>query len=146
MYYNMNKKVIRLTENDLHKIVKESVNRVLKEARKNRPLQDYADEITRRWRNSKYGSDERENLWNKYQNLDRMERVHQLRNGEFPTASYQGETYTIDDPLPDAPIYIHFTGAPYAWNAYPDNGESLRDYIEGRGESMEDITDWWIGD
>jgi hypothetical protein len=29
---NMNKKLIRLTENDLHKIVKESVNSVLKEA------------------------------------------------------------------------------------------------------------------
>ena len=28
---NMNKKLIRLTENDLHKIVKESVNRVLRE-------------------------------------------------------------------------------------------------------------------
>ena len=28
---NMNKKLIRLTENDLHKIVKESVNRILKE-------------------------------------------------------------------------------------------------------------------
>ena len=142
----MNKKLIRLTESDLRNIVKESVNRVLKEARKNRPLQDYADEITRRWRNSKWGSDEKEDLWYKYQDLDRMERVHQLRNGEFPTASYQGESYTIDDPLPDAPIYVHFTGAPYAYNAYPNNGESLRDYIEGRGESMEDITDWWIGD
>ena len=30
-YYNMNKKLIRLTEGDLHRIVKESVNRVLKE-------------------------------------------------------------------------------------------------------------------
>ena len=28
----MNKKLIRLTENDLHRIVKESVNRVLKES------------------------------------------------------------------------------------------------------------------
>ena len=140
------KQSIRLTESDLHNIVKESVNRILKEARKNRPLKDYADEITRKWRDSKRGSDEREDLWNKYQDLDRMERVHQLRNDEFPTASYQGETYTIDDPLPSAPIYIHFTGAPYAWNAYPNNGESLRDYIERNGESMEDITDWWIGD
>ena len=30
-YTNMNKKLIRLTENDLHKIVKESVNKILKE-------------------------------------------------------------------------------------------------------------------
>ena len=28
----MNKKLIRLTESDLHKIVKESVNRILKES------------------------------------------------------------------------------------------------------------------
>lgn len=33
-YYNMNKKLIRLTESDLHKIVKESVNKILMEARK----------------------------------------------------------------------------------------------------------------
>ena len=31
MYYNMNKKLIRLTENNLHRIVKESVNRVINE-------------------------------------------------------------------------------------------------------------------
>ena len=31
MYYNMNKKLIRLTESDLHNIVKESVNRILRE-------------------------------------------------------------------------------------------------------------------
>ena len=31
MYYNMNKKLIKLTESDLHNIVKESVKRVLKE-------------------------------------------------------------------------------------------------------------------
>lgn len=30
-YYNMNKKLIRLTESDLHRIVKESVNKVLRE-------------------------------------------------------------------------------------------------------------------
>ena len=33
----MNKKIIRLTEQDLHRIVKESVNRVLKEADRHRP-------------------------------------------------------------------------------------------------------------
>ena len=31
-YYNMNKKLIRLTESDLHRIVKESVSRLLKES------------------------------------------------------------------------------------------------------------------
>ena len=31
MYYNMNKKLIRLTESDLHRIVKESVNKILNE-------------------------------------------------------------------------------------------------------------------
>ena len=30
-YYNMNKKLIRLTESDLHRMVKESVNRILNE-------------------------------------------------------------------------------------------------------------------
>lgn len=142
----MTKKLIRLTEGDLHKIIESSVKRILKEARRNRPLEDYADEITHKWRDSKYGDDENDDLWHKYQDLDRMERVHQLRNNEFPTASYQGETYTIDDPLPDAPISVHFTGAPYAENAYPNDGESLRDYIEGKGESMENVTDWWIGE
>lgn len=33
-YRNMNKKLIRLTEQDLHRIVKESVNRILNEARR----------------------------------------------------------------------------------------------------------------
>lgn len=136
------KRIIRLTESDLHKVIQEAVTKVLKEARKNRPLKDYADEIAQKWRKSSY--DERENLWDKYKDLDRMERVHQLRNGEFPTASYQGQTYTIDDPLPDTEIYVKYTGAPYAENIYPNNGESLRDYVEGRGESMEDVTDWWI--
>ena len=31
MYYNMNKKQIRLTESDLHRIVNESVRRIIKE-------------------------------------------------------------------------------------------------------------------
>lgn len=31
MYLNMNKKLIRLTESDLHRIVRESVNNILKE-------------------------------------------------------------------------------------------------------------------
>ena len=31
MYYNMNKKLIRLTESDLHRIVKESVQKILNE-------------------------------------------------------------------------------------------------------------------
>ena len=141
------KKRIRLTESDLHRMVKESVKTVLKEMRRNRPLEDYADEITQKWRNSMRGDDDREDIWHKYQALDRMERIHALRNGKFPTASYQGVTYTIDDSLPqNAPIFVHYTGAPYAWNVYPNGGESLRDYIEGRGESMEDITDWWIED
>lgn len=138
------KKIIRLTEGDLHRIVKNSVKRIMKEARKNRPLSDYANDIAQQWRNSYRGDEDREDLWAKYKDLDRMQRVHDLRNNEFPTAEYQGEEYTIDDPLPDATIYIHYTGAPYANNAYPNSGESLRDYIEKRGESMEDITDWWI--
>lgn len=32
MYYNMNKKVIRLTESDLHRIVKESVNIIMEQS------------------------------------------------------------------------------------------------------------------
>lgn len=136
------RRTIKLTESDLRYIVEESVNRIMTEARKNRPLKDYADEITAKWRQSPHD----EELWDKYKDLDRMERIHSLRNGDYPTASYQGETYTIDDPLPDnVPVYIRYNGASYASNAYPDNGESLRDYIEGRGESMEDVTDWWFG-
>jgi len=139
------KKIIRLTEGDLHKIVKNSVKRIMKEARNNRPLSDYANDITQQWRNSYRGDENREDLWDKYKDLDRMQRVHDLRNGEYQTAEYQGQEYTIDDPLPsDATIYIKYTGAPYAYNAYPNNGESLRDYIESRGESMEDITEWWM--
>ena len=139
------RRTIRLRESELRRIISESVKRVLREARNNRPLQDYADEITQKLHNSRGSNDW--DLWDKYRDLDRMERVHALRNGEFPTAEYQGKTYTIDDPLPDAPIFYHPTGAPYACNAYPNKGESLRDYIEGRGgESMEDVTDWWIGD
>ena len=37
----MNKKLIRLTENDLHKIVKESVDRVLKEGKKTNNKKNY---------------------------------------------------------------------------------------------------------
>lgn len=49
---NMNKKVIRLTEGDLHRIVKESVNRILKEAYKDPfnffPDEDFSKEPTHR--------------------------------------------------------------------------------------------------
>ena len=34
----MNKKFIQVTESDLHKIVKESVNKVLNEAKKKEPI------------------------------------------------------------------------------------------------------------
>lgn len=37
-YYNMNKKLIRLTEGDLHRIVKESVKKILKEEEVNGQL------------------------------------------------------------------------------------------------------------
>lgn len=37
----MNKKVIRLTESDLHRIVKESVNRILNETNKKGPMQHW---------------------------------------------------------------------------------------------------------
>ena len=51
-YYNMNKKMIRLTESDLHRIVKESVNKVLKEAYKDPfnffPDEDFSKEPTHR--------------------------------------------------------------------------------------------------
>ena len=39
-YYNMNKKLIRLTEGDLHRIVKESVNRILNESFNDAMLKD----------------------------------------------------------------------------------------------------------
>ena len=60
------------TETDLHRIVKESVNRVLIEARKNRPLKDYADEITQKWRGAKRGTIERDNLWDKYKAIHKL--------------------------------------------------------------------------
>lgn len=57
----MNKKLIRLTESDLHKIVKESVNRVIKEATfdtpygsvSSNPLKPTFDDIEtqNRWKN-----------------------------------------------------------------------------------------------
>ena len=43
----MNKKIIRLTESDLHRIVKESVNRVLKEARSGEWNQYRLDDFVR---------------------------------------------------------------------------------------------------
>ena len=50
--YNMNKKLIRLTESDLHKIVKESVNRVLNEStifdRKIPEVIEFLEELERR--------------------------------------------------------------------------------------------------
>lgn len=51
----MNKKLIRLTERDLHRIVKESVNRILKET------YDPCDELGHiRWRNRDYRNDNKE--------------------------------------------------------------------------------------
>lgn len=115
-------------------------------SRRNRPLHEYAEEVEEKWMKSRRkGKNNDEKLWRKYRNLDRMERIHALRNDEFPTASYQGESYTIDDPLPDTSIFVHYSGAPLAHNVYPNKGESLRECIEGRGERMEDITDWWMG-
>lgn len=52
----MDKKLIRLTESDLHKIVKESVNRILKEQSSN-------FETFYRGYNSKYGSEHNHLLW-----------------------------------------------------------------------------------
>ena len=39
--HNMNKKFIQVTESDLHKIVKESVNKVLNETKKKDPMQQW---------------------------------------------------------------------------------------------------------
>ena len=41
----MNKKLIRLTESDLHRIVKESVNRVIKEAKIDTPYQTQRNKV-----------------------------------------------------------------------------------------------------
>ena len=56
---NMNRKLIRLTESDLHRIVKESVNRILKES--DYVSSGYADKDGRIFRNHKNGHVKRMN-------------------------------------------------------------------------------------
>lgn len=51
----MNKKLIRLTESDIHKIVKESVRRVLKESEKD--YDDYADYFNGNWGSRDFSRD-----------------------------------------------------------------------------------------
>ena len=66
-YTNMNKKLIRLTESDLHNIVKESVNRILKESLdshmmiddKNRVFDTFKNLVhVMIWENGNIGGDE----------------------------------------------------------------------------------------
>ena len=54
----MAKKIIRLTEGDLHRIVKESVNRILKEVRDNSISDEEWDEINQDYLDSGFANDD----------------------------------------------------------------------------------------
>lgn len=63
---NMSKRIIRLTESDLHRIVKESVNRILKES--DYVSSGYADKDGEIYRNPKNGHVKRVKIGSKYEN------------------------------------------------------------------------------
>lgn len=76
---NMSKRIIRLTESDLHRIVKESVNRILKES--NYVSSGYADKDGRIFRNPQNGH------------------VKRIKEGFVPSNYYDDEN--LDDSLSD---------------------------------------------
>ena len=82
MYYIMNKKLIRLTESDLHRIVKESVNRILKEVKYDYENQAYDE---------KYDG---ENTYLQVSMMSSPEIYIKCNNGRKPSSDYI-KTYNI---------------------------------------------------
>ena len=63
---------------------------------------------------------------------------------DYPTAEFEGQEYTIDDELPqNAKVMVHLRGSFYAFQFYPNHGESLRDCLEQKGV-MGDLVEWWM--
>lgn len=109
---------IHVNETKIAKIVAESVRRVLKE----------------------YGGTP-QTLGSVAQNVSR--RTDQMI-GDYPTAEFEGQEYTIDDELPqNAKVMVHLRGSFYAFQFYPNHGESLRDCLEQKG-CMGDLVEWWM--
>ena len=64
----MTKKIIRLTENDLHRIVKESVKRILREEDRDDSIDDYDwQDIYSSYYDSGLGKDEPNNMAKKFE-------------------------------------------------------------------------------
>jgi hypothetical protein len=109
----MNKKLIRLTESDLHKIVKESVNRILNEV----SWTDSEDNI----HSNQHGGDPkawealRKERWNRYLN----NHDGGIRNGEGmknAEASYRNASNSAE-----------LNGKPGMANAFRNNAKTARD-------------------
>lgn len=63
---------------------------------------------------------------------------------DYPTAEFEGQEYTIDDELPqNAKVMVHLRGSIYAFQFYPNHGESLRDCLEQKGV-IGDLVEWWM--
>lgn len=60
----MNKKLIRLTENDLHKIIKESVNRIISESIGNGLSDEFKDEMRKYYQSKGWSEEQIKGLFN----------------------------------------------------------------------------------
>ena len=111
---NMNKKPIRLTENDLHKIVKESVNKILNETKKKDPMQqwfkdmndiqkhrDNMEYITKGGRKPKHWKPTNEGIENETRFLPHLKRTYEnlyreYEHWQYATYKPQGMDDAID--------------------------------------------------
>ncbi|MCQ2190655.1 MAG: hypothetical protein MJY63_03315 [Paludibacteraceae bacterium] len=144
-------KRIRLTESQLHNVIRRCINEALGEGRKNRPLSDYQNDLNNQRRemskNHLFGepySDDYYDVVRKSRQADKAQILHNLRNGDYPTAEFNGKVYTIDDPLPeDANVYFRPYNGCHHYSLYPE-GESFRDAIKSTGLGLEDISEWYM--
>lgn len=111
---NMNKKLIRLTESDLHKIVKESVNKILNETKKKDPMQqwfkdmndiqkhrDNMEYITKGGRKPKHLKPTNEGIENETRFLPHLKRTYEnlyreYEHWQYATYKPQGMDDAID--------------------------------------------------
>ena len=111
---NMNKKPIRLTENDLHKIVKESVNKILNETKKKDPMsqwfkdmndiqkhRDNMEYITKGGRKPKHWKRTNEGIENETRFLPHLKRTYEnlyreYEHWQYATYKPQGMDDAID--------------------------------------------------
>lgn len=63
-----------------------------------------------------------------------VKNVIKEKHNDFPTAEFYDPEYTIDDELPyNTKIMVHLRGSFYAFQFYPNRGESPRDSLEQKG-------------